>query len=372
MNLALFFSRNIPLSVWAEQGLMDREKLLYNEHLRKGTFKEIYWLTYGVDDRQYRNLVPQGVIIVSMPGIFSFPQGGNLYSFLLPFVQRRVLKKCDVYKTDQMDGCWTAVLARLLYRKPLVVRTGFPLSIFMRNKGSLIKEKAARIMERVAYTFCDFAVVSSREAREFIAREYPLSREKIQVLYNYINLDLFVPRKGERNDRVLLFVGRIEPQKNLENLVRAASELGLGLDIYGSGTQQDRLQALADEKGVRISFRGRVPNRDLPDIYNAYRYYVQPSLYEGMPKTMLEAMACGCICIGTDVMGINEVLKDGVNGFVARGVDAGSIAAAVRSAMESDKKKIISEALRTVAESFSLEMFQEKEADIFRSLVADV
>lgn len=372
MKLALFFPRNVSLAVWVEQGLLDREELIYKEHLRAKTFKKIFWLTYGKDDLQYRQLVPQGVTIIPMPRFFAFPFGGNLYTFLLPFVQHRVLKKCDVYKTDQMDGCWAAVIAMFLYRKPLLVRTGFPLRIFMRRKGSRFKEIIAVIMERIAYSFCDFAIVSSREAKEFIEREYPLSSEKIQILYNYIDMSLFAPRKSRRTKDVLLFVGRLEPQKNLVNLVKAASILRMGVDIIGSGTLKDRLQALANEYQVKVRFMAQVPNKELPDVYNSYQYFILPSLYEGMPKTLIEAMACGCVCIGTDVMGIREVLKDGINGFLAKGVDADSITASVRSAMQSDKEKIVAEALRTVSESFSLDRFQEKEADIFRRLVKDV
>ena len=371
MNLALFFPRNISLAVWVEQGLLDREDLIYKEHLRTKTFKKIFWLTYGKDDLQYRQLIPRGVTTISMPRFFAFPFGGNLYSFLLPFIQHRVLKKCDVYKTDQMDGCWAAVIARFLYRKPLLVRTGFPLRIFMRRKGSRFKETIAMIMEKIAYSFCDFAIVSSREAKEFIERKYLLSSEKIQIAYNYIDPSLFAPRNSRRIKDVLLFVGRLEPQKNLVNLVKAASILRMGVDIIGGGSLKGRLQALANEYQVKVRFIGRVPNKELPSIYNSYQYFVLPSLYEGMPKTLIEAMACGCVCIGTNVMGTNEVLKDGINGFLAKGVDAESLAAAVRSAMQSDKEKIVSKALRAVSDSFSLDTFQEKEAAIFRRLMKD-
>ena len=52
MQLALFFTRGISLKLWFETGLFDREKQLYEEHLRRGHLKKIYWLTYGIDDAE--------------------------------------------------------------------------------------------------------------------------------------------------------------------------------------------------------------------------------------------------------------------------------------------------------------------------------
>ena len=62
-----------------------------------------------------------------------------------------------------------------------------------------------------------------------------------------------------------------------------------------------------------------------------------------MPKTLLEAMACGCICIGTPVCGIDEVIDDGVNGFLAAGTGTEGIIQAIRRAHRHDDKDEISD-----------------------------
>ena len=51
MILSLFFTRNVSLESWVKQGLFDREKLIYEEHLNQGNFKKIYWFTYGSNDK---------------------------------------------------------------------------------------------------------------------------------------------------------------------------------------------------------------------------------------------------------------------------------------------------------------------------------
>lgn len=371
MNLALFFSRNISLAIWVELGLFDREQMIYQRHLYQQTFERIYWFTYGPDDLKYLPLVPTGVVIVPMPKFFSFPLGNNLYSLLMPFVQRDRLKQCQVYKTDQMDGSWAAVIARFLFHKPLMIRTGFPLSLFMHRKGRRFKELVARCMESVAYRLCDVATVSSLEAKEFIAGRYRVPDEKIHVMYNYIDTEIFHPRGWAREEKTLLFVGRIEPQKNLTNLVRAAATLGLGLDIYGRGSQKEELVALASALGVSLRFMGQIANNQLAEVYNSYRYFILSSLYEGMPKTLLEAMACGCICIGSCAMGIKEVIRDADNGFLAYGFAAADLVQAIQRAQASNHEVVSIRGVETIAETFSLDLLQRREAQIFMTLMKE-
>jgi len=79
-------------------------------------------------------------------------------------------------------------------------------------------------------------------------------------------------------------------------------------------------------------------------------------------------MACGCICIGTDVEGINEVIEDGISGLLAKGTEAESIAEVLKRAMrldEEESKKIAQEARRKIEEEFSLESCVVREKDIF-------
>ena len=63
---------------------------------------------------------------------------------------------------------------------------------------------------------------------------------------------------------------------------------------------------------------GVIENNRVPEILNNYKYYILASEYEGMPKTLLEAMACGLVCIGTNVEGINEIIKDKTTGYLSR------------------------------------------------------
>ncbi len=63
--------------------------------------------------------------------------------------------------------------------------------------------------------------------------------------------------------------------------------------------------------------RHKVPNAEIPDILNQYAVYALPSRFEGMPKTLLEAMSCGLACVGTNVAGTKELITHGETGLLA-------------------------------------------------------
>ena len=89
-----------------------------------------------------------------------------------------------------------------------------------------------------------------------------------------------------------------------------------------------------------------------------------------MPKTLLEAMACGCICIGTDVPGINEIIRDGDNGILAKNLTSESISKALKRAVNiNDKKILIHNGISIIKERCALGPIAQKEFSIFKDLV---
>jgi glycosyltransferase involved in cell wall biosynthesis len=376
MQLALFFTRGVSLKLWLDTGLFDREKQLYEEHLRLGHFKKIYWLTYGTDDAAIANELKAAgrlhpdVIVLPMAHFSPGRWGCLLYSFLMPLLHRRWLKSADIFKTNQMDGSWTAVLAKWLHRKPLVVRTGYTWSL-LRKKHDVAKykQKLIGLVEHFAYKNATIAVVSTERQAQYISERYSTSEKNVQVIPNYINTQLFTPTESaSRYSDRLIFVGRLNEEKNLFSLIKAIAQTGLTLDIYGKGDIRNKLEARAKKLNAKVNFMGVVPNDELPAILNRYRYYILPSLHEGMPKTLLEAMACGLVCIGTDVEGINRIIENGVNGYLAKGTGPQALAEAINRATQLPSDHIVREAVRRIRGEFSLETVVEREKEIIANL----
>ena len=69
---------------------------------------------------------------------------------------------------------------------------------------------------------------------------------------------------------------------------------------------------------IQISYKENISNNKMPDIYNKYKIYVSTSDYEGNPKTVLEAMACGCLVLARKVQGCKSIIKHNQNGFLVK------------------------------------------------------
>ena len=123
-----------------------------------------------------------------------------------------------------------------------------------------------------------------------------------RVIYapNGVDTTTFAPglHRGGEDRRAVLYVGRLSPEKNLERLVAAFARLTTRarLVVIGAGDQRAALERQAVAAGVDIEFRGVVPHSELPAHFNGAGAFVLPSLTEGHPKVLIEAMACGLPC----------------------------------------------------------------------------
>lgn len=117
--------------------------------------------------------------------------------------------------------------------------------------------------------------------------------------------------------------GYLVPRKKADITIRALKLLSerypdITMDIVGSGSEMERFQALAAELNLSdsISFHGFLPNADNLDLMAKSKFFVMPSINEGFGIVYLEAMANGCITIGTEGEGIADLIVHGKNGFL--------------------------------------------------------
>ncbi len=125
MHITLFFTYGISLKTWHETGLLDREIVLYKKLIEKGM--KVSFITYGdASDYQYKDKLGDIEIIpfyafVKKPSskIIRFIQ-----SFFLPFILKDQLKKADILKTNQMSMSWAPLIAKILFKKKLLLDVG--------------------------------------------------------------------------------------------------------------------------------------------------------------------------------------------------------------------------------------------------------
>ena len=187
--------------------------------------------------------------------------------------------------------------------------------------------------ERILAQGADRIICASEGEREALVTLYRVSPERISLVPCGVDTDRFRPRNRVAarrrlglpgNEPVVLFVGRIEPLKGIDILLRAAAQTygGFRLLVVG-GDQQDadrkaELRALAAELAIddRVLFLDAVPHDQLPLYYNAADVCVVPSYYETFGLVALEAMACGVPVVASRVGGLLETVRDGQTGYL--------------------------------------------------------
>jgi len=366
-TLVLFLTAGMSLDAWHKGGMLTREIAIYNElakHLNK-----VYFLSYGDEkELQYRELLADNIeILFDKHGI-----GTLLYSFLAPFIHRRALKSADFLKTNQMVGSWTAVIAKIMYNKKLIMRQGFPWLLTLKEKKeSKIKIFIASLIEPIAYKAADKIVVTSQHTRKYVIEKYRLNLERVVVIPNYVDTDVFKPSEtiGKEKNRII-FVGRFDREKNLVNLIDAVKTLDTELVLIGEGPYEEILKTKVEsERIANVSFPGVIPNERLPLELNGSEIFVLVSIYEGNPKTLLEAMSCGLPVIGTDVRGINEVINHKKNGYLCD-TSVESMKEAIMNVLENDelRERIGRQARETIVEHYSVKSLAAKELNLLAAL----
>ena len=331
-HLVLFFTWDVSLAIWKEKGLLEREIKLYQELANHGV--NVTFLSWGgKEDEEIAKTLSPKITTISIYNHIPRPKNKVLRAFcslLIPWTLRKKLKEADLYKTNQMWGSWTAVFSSLFFRKPLIARCGFELYDFTVKQGhGWARKNFVWLISRITYGISKRICVATQEDKNFVVQTFGQKEEKISLHPNWIDTGVFAPQKLERKDKHILFVGRLSKQKNLETLLDALKDSNFTLDIIGQGELEEALKQQAKENNVVVQFLGSLPNDQLPTAYNSYPVFILPSHYEGNPKTLLEAMACGAAVIGTNVPGIASVIQHEKTGLLCE-----SNAQSIREAIE--------------------------------------
>lgn len=162
----------------------------------------------------------------------------------------------------------------------------------------------------------------------------------ISVILNGFDLQALPEANGERGC-AFIQVGSLQEQKRVHVTIRAFASLrerhpDTVLDIVGSGSEMERFQALCGELGVSesVHFHGFLPNPETLAKMAKSQFFVMPSVNEGFGIVYLEAMACGCITIGTEGEGIADLIVSGENGFLVPPDDPNAIVRVIEWCLE--------------------------------------
>ena len=197
---------------------------------------------------------------------------------------------------------------------------------------------------------CDIIQCQSADAAHKMETIFEVDPSKTVVISNWIKSEQFAvppaghtPQRGSSPPR-LIYVGWLHPKKGVTYLLKAIKLLKdrgvkFTLDICGSGDLDAELKAEANQLAIEdyVNFRGWVMADDLKKGLHDSDIFVLPSLGEGLPNAMMQAMAAGLPIIVSRVDSVPGVIKQGINGYLAEPGDPESLAEAIEALVGDEK-----------------------------------
>jgi len=320
VHLMVVLNHGSTLASWDQAGIYEREMAVYRRLSKR--LRQISLVTWSKgDDEEYKeDLAPIQVIYNEKAW------RARIWKMIFWWQFPQYKAKNLVLKTNQMPGAdWVASLAQRV-DAPLIARCGYMWSLNAKRSDGENSAQARKALatEKKAFDYADQIVMTCPTMRDYIVETHHVSGEKINIVPNYIDTALFfpdqlpVPQYDVDNTPLrLLAISRLTAHKNVSVLLEAAARCGdFIIDIVGDGQERNELHELANKLNLDVTFHGILPHAQLPDLMRRADIYALPSFYEGHPKTLIEAMACGCAVLGSDVPGIREVIDDGRNGLL--------------------------------------------------------
>jgi glycosyltransferase involved in cell wall biosynthesis len=246
--------------------------------------------------------------------------------------------------------------------------SGLWIRVFNRQVERYICSKADKIIS-----------VSPTDSKEMVENEI-VSRKKLKTIPNGIDLSRFLKLKSKnKNRQVLGCVARLTEQKGIKYLIEALSILKYVYNsetravIVGDGPLSAKLKTLAGKYSVedRIEWIGAVD--DPIEYYKKFDIFVLPSLWEGLPLVLIEAMASGVPVISTDTSGGLDIVKDHRNGLLVPRGSGEALAIAINELNEKPAlaKKIGASARAETEKKYSLKLFLNRTDSFYRETVKE-
>ncbi|MDD5594879.1 MAG: glycosyltransferase family 4 protein [Candidatus Omnitrophica bacterium] len=293
---------------------------------------------------------------------------------LLSFTLSGVFYALAKFKRNKYDVClaihgipsgWLAMFIWKVFKIPYIVslRGGDVPGFLPESYDNL--HRAVKFLTLKYWKNSQRLITNSQGLKDLANNTARKMNKDIEVIPNGIDCNFFRSDFQARDKNVIkmLFTGRITRQKGMEAFIKTlkqasgAIKQNFSLQIIGEGPLKVPLQNLSHElfQENTVSFGSWVEKNKLLHEYQGADIFILPSLYEGMSNSLLEAMACGCMVIATDIAGSNELVKDGKNGFLFKPGDSNKLKEILISVLNNDLDVIQSmgRESRAIAEGYN-------------------
>ena len=201
-----------------------------------------------------------------------------------------------------------------------------------------------------------------------VCLRWGIKQSNLIKVNNSVDLTSFHPRELPKKFD-LISVSRLISIKGIEEVIKTARELDLSLLIVGEGPSMNQLKALAENLKGEVTFFGSANQVELPELYGSSGVFILNSEFEaGTPYSLLEARASGLICIGRENTGCEDVITNGVDGFLCgpkSGLDLKAALQRVKALSNSEVQEFRNKAISDTSMRFSQE-------SVFRTILKEI
>ena len=348
------------------------ESQIYEEYIRFSKQICLIVITEEISpDQHYKNLSHVKVPRISVPkirGLF------KILSYVLATMRYKNKYDLVYVRTFSPPELIAGIIAKKILKKPLILL--IPGS-WMFIDNSLKTRIFKSIYHRAIISASTIIIYSNLITPEIENLLGKIDQSKIVIIKNAVDTVRFKP-SSSHNNNTILYVGRINPLKRIEDIITAMptiikSNPDVKINIVGLIESKNYLQNLKNlalklncEKS--INFLGPIPHDKIISYYTDSQVFVFMGRNEGIPRSILEAMACGKPVIAAPNSGIPDVIEDGINGFLVNNNQPNLLAEKIITLLNDKKyrENIGQSARKTIEEKFTWELFIEQIMKIFR------
>jgi len=292
--------------------------------------------------------------------------------FMLSFFLKslKISKSCDIIHAHWTFSGLIGTFLKKIQRKSVVLTVHGSDINNIPQKG-LLKKLSIHTLKNVGQIIAVSSALKNKIA------DFGISTNKISVIPNAVNINDFLAGFKDTNEFKILFVGRLVPVKGLEYLIEAMERVTkeipqATLTIVGDGPLRKELEKVVEELSMqdKIRFAGMQPHSKIPKYMQEADLFVLPSLSEGLPLVLLEAMAASTPVVTTNVGGIPDAVIDGETGILIPSKNTDALSKAIVSLLgDRIKQKVMGEkARKNIEERFVWSIVVDETLKVYRSL----